>query len=92
MKTLNNMRPPAEICRENGWKAGTMLVGDEGIGPTVIEITAVGEERVLAKIISHNGKPSNIGEGSWALWCRDWREQNEVKKSEVDWYQTKVGW
>jgi len=52
----------AEKCRRNGWKVGTRIVGDEGYGPTVIEITAIGEEAVLAKCISHNGEP-----GSWEL-------------------------
>lgn len=73
MTTLNDMREPAEICRERGWIPGTRLVGDEGYGPTIIKITAVGEESILAKTISHNGQASKIGEGLWVLWCRDWR-------------------
>ena len=70
--TLNDMREPADICRENGWIPGTRLVGDEGYGPTVIEITAVGERSILAKTVSHNGQPSTVREGNWCLWCRDW--------------------
>jgi hypothetical protein len=63
-----------EKCRENGWKVGTRLVGDEGYGPTVIEITAIGESSILAKTISHNGKPSSYrGETCWTLQCRKWR-------------------
>ena len=46
----------ADKCHRNGWVAGTRLVGDEGYGPTVIEITAVGRDGVLAVEISHNGK------------------------------------
>ena len=74
--TLRSNKSPAELCRERGWKAGTRIVGDEGRGPTVIEITAVGEEAILAKAISHNGEPlaSSLGEGNWALHCRDWRK------------------
>lgn len=70
--TLNDPREPAEICRERGWVLGTRLVGDEGYGPTVIEITAVGERSILAKTVRHNGQPSIAGEGNWCLWCRDW--------------------
>lgn len=70
--TLNDMREPADICRENGWSNGTRLVGDEGYGPTVIEITAVGERSILAKTVSHNGQTSSVGECLWSLWCRDW--------------------
>lgn len=61
-------------CRENGWGPRTRLVGDEGFGPTVIELTAVGERHVLAKQISHNGKPRDSYESCWTLACRDWKE------------------
>lgn len=66
----------AEKCRANGWKAGTILIGDEGYGSTVIEITAVGEELVLAKIISYTGESPHQWqkEQSWTLEYRDWRE------------------
>jgi hypothetical protein len=73
--TRGDYRPPAVICRERGWVPGTRLVGDEGAGQTVIEITAVGETRILAKCISHAGRaPRDPDEGSWMLVCRDWRE------------------
>lgn len=66
----------AEHCRENGWGPGTRLVGDEGRGPEVIEITAVGERHILAKCIDHNGAPPKYGirEQSWTLALRDWQE------------------
>jgi hypothetical protein len=65
----------AELCRQNGWGPGTRLVGDEGYGPTVIEITAVGRDHILALPISHNGKPSyQPYENSWTLDGRDWKE------------------
>jgi len=75
MTTLNCGKREAVICRENGWIVGTRLVGDEGWGPTVIEITAVGEENILAKTISHNGNVPEWGrETTWTLDCRDWQE------------------
>ena len=73
--TLNDDREPAVVCRERGWWAGTRLVGDEGHGPTVIEITAVGECYVLAKPVMHAGKLYELpAEGMWTLCRRDWRE------------------
>ncbi len=61
-------------CHERGWTVGTRLVGDEGYGPTVIEITAIGASEVLAKTISHDGKPDrDQHESSWVFWCRDWQ-------------------
>jgi len=70
----------ADMCRQNGWKAGTQLVGDEGYGPTVIELTAVGERGILAKGISHNGKVEEYPyEMSWTLSCRDWKRVEGVK-------------
>ena len=66
----------ADKCRTNGWAVGTRRVGDEGYGPTVIEITAIGEECILAKTISHNGdtsKPFGNSETLWSLAHRDWK-------------------
>ena len=74
--TLGDYREPAAICRERGWTVGTQLVGDEGDGPTVIEITAIGEKLILAKALSRNGRRTPYrGEGTWALDCRDWKER-----------------
>lgn len=65
------------LCKKNGWGPGTRLVGDEGYGPTVIEITAVGREHILAIVISHNGHPEkSASESTWTLEFRDWREVN----------------
>ncbi len=66
----------AEECRQRGFKAGDRLVGDEGHGPTVIQLTAIGEENVLAKTITVNGKLPRLGsyESAWTLECRDWEK------------------
>ena len=65
----------SEICKNNGWKVGTRLIEDESYGTTVIEITAIGEALVLAKIINHNGDPPAYdGEKVWRLRYRKWRE------------------
>lgn len=74
--TLYDRRPVAVICRERGWTAGTRIVGDEGYGPTVLQITAVGEKSILAKVVTHGGVvPEWAGrEGEWCLSMRDWRE------------------
>lgn len=63
----------AELCRIHGWTAGTRLEGDEGYGPTVIEITAVGEECVLAKAVQHNRTPVTGRESVWNMQLREWR-------------------
>lgn len=64
----------AEKCRQNGWIVGTRLVGDEGYGPTVIELTAIGRNSIMAITISHNGEPEQYQqERPWTLCCRDWK-------------------
>ena len=63
-----------DLCRQQGWAPGTRLVGDEGYGPTVIELRYVGNNLVVAKAISHNGVPVSEPEGTWSLQCRDWKE------------------
>lgn len=63
----------AEICRKNGWRPGNFLEGDEGYGPTVIQLTAIGAENVLARMISHDGKPADCRESHWTLEYRGWK-------------------
>lgn len=75
-RTLGSRLSDAELCRRNGWGAGTLLAGDEGHGVTVIRITAVGEDNVLAREVCHAGKPAGdlaAREAIWTLTCRDWR-------------------
>jgi len=79
IQTLRSELSDAELCRANGWGPGTRLVGDQGYGPTVIEITAVGERYILAKTISFRGNPMDSGEGLWTLECRDWQPELRVK-------------
>lgn len=66
----------AQTCALNGWSVGTRLVGDEGYGPTVIRITAIGEDSILAVAETHNGIPVQFSgdEKTWTLTCRDWSE------------------
>lgn len=72
--TLNDFRSSAELCRERGWDIRTRLIGDEGYGPTIIEITGVGRNTVLAFTVSHNGaEPRYDSESCWSLSHRDWQ-------------------
>ena len=71
--TLKDCRPSADICRERGWVAGDRLIGDGGLGPRVIEITAVGERAILANSISGHGEEYDVYEGIFNLSYRDWR-------------------
>ena len=54
MSTRHDHRYTAEICRERGWGVGTRLVGDAGFGPTVIQITGLGDRVMLARMISQS--------------------------------------
>ena len=75
MNTRNDQRHAADVCREHGWRAGTRLVGSNGFGTTVIEITALGDHVMLARTISQNGEPAAYGQDrSWRLSDRDWHE------------------
>ena len=79
MKGFERKRPPfesdAEECRQRGFKPGDKLAGNEGFGVTVIVLTAIGERSILAKEISHDGRPeSHPYEISWTLSCRDWEK------------------
>ncbi|SKM17401.1 Uncharacterised protein [Mycobacteroides abscessus subsp. massiliense] len=67
----------ADLARSNGWGVGTRLAGNEGRNETVIEITAVGESKVLAKTVSHNGKPYIGRESVWTFAFRDWQTTDD---------------
>ncbi len=68
------MRSDADLCRKNGRTVGTRLVGDEGYGPTVIRLTYISDQNVLAVKESHKGIPDHRNDEScWTLQCRDWR-------------------
>ncbi len=71
---MDELVSDADLCRKRGWPPGTRLIGDEGRGPSIIEITAVGERAILAKLISHNGTPQTQYETTWTLRYRDWKE------------------
>lgn len=74
MNTLDAMISDADLCRLNGWVPGIFLVGDEGYGPTVIELTAIGKEHILARCISHQARVcSHNDEHSWTLKNREWK-------------------
>lgn len=58
----------AAHARRRGWGPGTQLVADEGHGPLLLTITAVGKEAVLAR------SDTDARERSWSLSHRDWVE------------------
>lgn len=73
-RELSRGKSDAGVVRARGWGVGTWLAGDEGYGTTIIRITAVGEQNILAKKVSHKGVLVNESEGGWTLRCRDWTE------------------
>jgi len=69
----------ADLCRRNGWTVGTRLVGDEGSGPTVIELTAIGTRGILAKAVSGPGSEFAF-EKPWTLRHREWAWHGRVRR------------
>ncbi len=63
-----------EICQENGWGVGTRLRGDEGYGPTTIEITYISRQNLLAKVVETSSGHRVGTESAWTLTCREWTE------------------
>lgn len=64
----------ADKCRRNGWTVGDRLIGVDGQGTDVIEITAIGRENVLAVPISGPAADARRSESLWSLRYRDWRK------------------
>lgn len=72
-RAMRQSESNADFCRRMGFGVGTRLAGNEGYGETIIEITAIGHELILARKVSHCGVASMPIEGSWNLSGRDWR-------------------
>lgn len=64
----------ADFCRRMGWEVGTVIAGNEGYGTTAMEITAIGEEKVLTKFVYKDGSQSS--EHTWTHVCRHWKQIN----------------
>ena len=77
----------AEICRQNGWTVGTVLEGDEGLGPEQIEITAIGKDCVLAC------RETDEYESLWSLKYRQWKVVSPpaLQLREGAWYERRDG-
>lgn len=71
-KTQDSRLSSAELCRRNGWHPGTVLRGMECGRYDVIQITAVGDRDILAKILGGQ-------EQHWTLCCREWEEVIEKR-------------
>ena len=73
----------ADYARRRGWVPGTLLAGDEGYGVTVIKITAIGEQKVMAYAVSHKGKATDGAtyEGMWTFAYRDWQQVNDAQEA-----------
>jgi hypothetical protein len=54
------------------------LEGDEGYGPHLIKITAVGEERFLCRWNYQKGNGWERESGQTTLSCRKWRKVSSV--------------
>jgi hypothetical protein len=65
----------ADACRRMGWGVGTQIVGDEGFGPTVWEITAIGRSSILTVTIN-GGRDKR--ECLSSLTCRDWTKYKDL--------------
>ena len=64
----------ADSCRKNGWTVGTVIQGDEGLGPEQIVITAIGQRSILAK---ETNDTTGVTESEWDLSFRDWEKVSE---------------
>lgn len=73
--TLHHSGAESAICLERGWKVGTLIVGDEGYGPTIIQITKLTPftARCLAHTVDGELRRCGDGPSNWVLWCRDWQ-------------------
>jgi hypothetical protein len=68
--TYRSTLTSAELCRRNGWTAGTILEGDEGYGPERIVITAVGEVSVLARRVNARSEDEHQWNLVWRAWVK----------------------
>ena len=63
----------------NGWTIGDILEGDEGYGPSLIKITAIGEELFLCRWDYRKGGGWQPESGQTTLSCREWKKVGHEK-------------
>jgi hypothetical protein len=63
----------ALLCRRNGWGPGTVLIGDGDGFNHKIQITAIGQEAVLAKQITFFEGLEVV----WELTFQDWKRMED---------------
>lgn len=81
-ETMHSPLTDACICRANGWGPGTLLQGELNdadeepplVGITVLKITAVGGEEILARAISIDGQLIQSEETRFSLDGVEWIE------------------
>lgn len=71
----------ADRCRQEGWKVGDRLIGMERGHVDTIEITAIGMEKILARVIECNRGFVHCGESLWDLEGRFWRRTEQPTAS-----------
>lgn len=74
LKIMQYGKTERETLDLNGWTIGDILEGDEGYGPDLIKITAVGEERFLCRWNYQKGNGWERESGQTTLKCRKWRK------------------
>jgi ATP-dependent Clp protease ATP-binding subunit ClpA len=72
VKTKGSQLSDAEICRRNNWTSGTILESIENGNRTVIQITAVGFEAILARELSCKGNLVREKERDCILNTQEW--------------------
>jgi hypothetical protein len=75
MKTSEMNASSAQICRDLGWPVGTLLECAEQ--QTVIRITAIGIEEVLAVAVREGGRDLDSARSFELLWdlrVHDWQK------------------
>ena len=84
VKTLGSKMAPADICRANGWGAGTVLRGDK-FNSVTITITGIGEKKILARNVNDEW------EGTWTFDNQEWSEVKDDHDYDGLWKCTVCG-
>ena len=70
------LKNSADIARDNNWKVGDVLVGDEGHGDEYVKITAIGERCILCRWSYKYPFKWREEDGSTSLQYREWKLWN----------------
>jgi hypothetical protein len=66
-----------DLCRANCWAAGDKLIGEDGYGTILVELTGVSADGISARVVARNGVAIHPPQPLDTLTGRSWHRYED---------------